>query len=164
MPQQDWMLVCFHNAENCSMPLILTLWPSIEFFTVTAQESWVWVEEARAGKAKDFFSLSAASLQGLRACILAPLLGKLGTTDHSRLFHRAGVSVLFTAAQYFVLTWPSPVSLSLPLWKRINNYPYFVPGNTDSEWGDMDCSQGSARSSALPPACQHQDPLTLMLN
>lgn len=54
--------------------------------------------------------------------------------------------------------------LSLPLWKGVNNDPYFLPGNTDSKWGEMACSQGAASSRALPPACQSQDPLTLMLN
>lgn len=49
---------------------------------------------------------------------------------------------------------------SLPLWKGINNNPYFLPGKADSEWGEMDCSQDRAAA----PACQSQDLLALMLN
>lgn len=76
-----------------------------------------------------------------------------GTWDrnHSRLSLRLIGFGFIPSNTVFCPYMTLPGVPSLPLWKGINNYPSFLPGNTDSEWGEMDSSQGSASSRARGP-------------
>lgn len=132
-PWQDWMLIHIPCARCWSIPSLChgkleRLFPANCLSLDAGSEN---------RKSRGYWVITSTVEPGIttHSCLSLRLIG-FGFIPSNTIF-----------CPYVTL----PGVPSLPLWKGIHDYPYFLPGNTDSEWGEMDSSQGSASSRAWGP-------------
>lgn len=133
-PRQDWMLLHIPCARCWS---ILSLgYGKLERLFPANCPSWDAGSESR--KYREYWVITST---------VEP---RITTHSHSLSLRLTGFGFI-PSNTIFCPYVTLPGVPCLPLWKGINNYPYFLPGNTDREWGEMDSSQGSASSRARGP-------------